>query len=82
MTIIEQLTMAEIEEILALNGGDFEQFMSKGIQPGRPLATLAWVLAKRNNPNAQLETYMAMNMDKMNKELEAYVTDPKATTSD
>ena len=53
MNIIETLTMAEIEELTALTGTDFIEVLENGVKPGRPLASLAWILEKRTNSDAK-----------------------------
>lgn len=78
MNVIETLTMAEIEELSQLTGTDFVQILEKGLKPGRPMAALAWVVAKRTNANAKIDEFMAMTLMEMAKWLEGAVTDPKA----
>jgi hypothetical protein len=77
MSIIETLTMAEIDEIAALSGRDFSEIMDSGIKPGREMASLAWVLEKRTNPGASIDKFRAMNMAEMAEFLKGFTSDPK-----
>jgi hypothetical protein len=76
MTILELLTMAEFEELNALNGDRFENVYKNGLPLGRPAAALAWLLDRRTNPTAKIETYMAMSVTEVKKVIEGH-TDPK-----
>lgn len=81
MSIIETLTMAEIEELSKLVGKDFLEIMENGLQPGRPMAVLAWIIARRSDANAKLETYMAYNMTQMRDFIKSHGDDPKDLTT-
>lgn len=81
MRIIETLTMAEIEELSNLSGRDFLEIMENGIQPGRQMAALAWIIAKRENKDAKIETYMAFDMAQMRDFIKGYGEDPKDPTT-
>jgi hypothetical protein len=76
MTIVEMLTMAEFEEINALNGKPFEEVYGNGLPLGRPAAVLAWILERRTTPAAKLDDYMAMNQGTIKTTIEKH-TDPK-----
>ena len=78
MNIIETLTMAEIEELTALTGTDFIEVLENGVKPGRPLASLAWILEKRTNSDAKIEPYLKMTMAQMREVITGYTPDPKA----
>jgi hypothetical protein len=77
MSIIETLTMAEVEELASLTGRDFMDIMANGVQPGRPMAALAWIIAKRANPNEKLETFMGYTMKQMSDYIKSFGDDPK-----
>jgi hypothetical protein len=81
MRIIETLTMAEIEELSTLAGRDFLEIMENGIQPGRQMAALAWIIAKRDDKAAKIETYMAYDMTQMRDFLKGQSEDPKDQTT-
>lgn len=76
MTILELLTMQEFEELNTLNGDKFEVIYASGLPLGRPAAALAWILERRNEPKAELATFLAMNMTHIKKVIEGH-TDPK-----
>lgn len=81
MRIIETLTMAEIEELSNLSGRDFLEIMENGIQPGRQMAALAWIIAKRTDAAAKIETYMAYDMAQMRDFIKGHGEDPKDPTT-
>lgn len=81
MNIIETLTMAEIEELSNLAGRDYLEIMENGIKPGRQMAALAWIIAKRSNKAATFETYMAYDMTQMRDFLKGQAADPKDLTT-
>lgn len=81
MKIIETLTMAEVEELITLTGKGFTDLMSEGVQPGRPMACLAWLLAKRTDKTATIDAFMSMTMAGMVDYLKGFEQDPKETSS-
>lgn len=81
MKIIETLTMAEVEELTTLTGKGFSDLMTDGLQPGRPMACLAWLLAKRTDKNATIDTYMSLTMAGMVEFLQGFEQDPKDPSS-
>jgi hypothetical protein len=81
MSIIETLTMAEIEELSTLAGRDFLEIMENGIQPGRQMAALAWIIAKRDDKAAKIETFMAYDLAQMRDFIKGHGEDPKDQTT-
>jgi len=76
-TVIEILTMDEIEEITLLTGKSFEDLFEKGLQLGKPSKALCWVLAKRSNPDAKLDDFGKMNITEIGTFLEGFLNNPK-----
>jgi hypothetical protein len=81
MSIIETLTMQEIEELSNLAGRDFLDIMENGLQPGRQMGALAWIIAKRTDTNAKIETYMGYTMAQMRDYLKGHGENPKDLTT-
>lgn len=79
-SIVEVLTMDEIEQINLLTGSSFEDSFSKGIKLGKPTMVLCWILSKRVNPAATLEEFGNFTVTQVNDYLQGFLSDPKATT--
>lgn len=75
--VLDILTMDEIEEINLLTGKNFEEIYVKGLPLGKPAKVLAWVLAKRNNPEAKFEDFGKWNMHEITDYIKGHI-DPKA----
>lgn len=78
-SIIEVLTMDEIEQINLLTGISFEESFSKGIKLGKATMVLCWVLSKRVTPASTLEDFGSFTVTQVNDYLQGFLTDPKAT---
>jgi len=80
-TIIDILTMDEIEQLNLLTGRSFEEVFEKGLGLGKATKALCWILDKRNNPESKLETFGNMNIHQINTFLEGFIGDPKGLTT-
>jgi len=78
-SIVEVLTMDEIEQINLLTGSSFEDSFSKGIKLGKPTMVLCWILSKRTNPTTTLEEFGNFTVTQVNDFLQGFLSDPKAT---
>ena len=81
MRVIEQLTMAEMDELANLAGVKFSDIMENGIEPGRQLACLAWILDKRQNPASAIDRFQKMTLTDMHEFLKGFASDPKEETT-
>lgn len=75
-TIVEILTMDEVEELNMLTGIPFEEVFAKGVKLGKPAKCLCWILAKRNNPEAKIEDFGSFNLSQVTEFLKEHL-DPK-----
>jgi len=80
-TVVDILTMDEIEQLNLLTGRTFEEVFEKGLGLGKATKALCWILDKRNNPESKIETFGAMNVHQINAFLEGFVSDPKGQTA-
>lgn len=80
-TIVDVLTMDEIEQLNMLTGRSFEDVFEKGLGLGKATKSLCWILDKRTNPESQIETFGKMNVHEVNKFLEGFITGPKGITN-
>jgi len=80
-TVVDILTMDEIEQLNLLTGRSFEEVFEKGLGLGKNAKALCWVLDKRNNPDSKLETFGTMNIHQINEFLEGFIGDPKGLTT-
>lgn len=80
-TVIDILTMDEIEQLNLLTGKSFEEIFSKGLGLGKATKALCWVLDKRNNPESTIEKFGSMNIHQINEFLEGFIADPKGQTT-
>lgn len=78
-SIVEVLTMDEIEQINLLTGTSFEDAFAKGIKLGKPTMVLCWVLSKRNSPASTLDEFGSFTVTQVNDYLQGFLSDPKAT---
>jgi hypothetical protein len=80
-TIVDILTMDEIEQLNLLTGRSFEEVFEKGLGLGKATKALCWILDKRNNPDSKLETFGSMNVHQVSKFVEGFIEDPKGLTT-
>jgi len=80
-TVVDILTMDEIEQLNLLTGRSFEEVFEKGLGLGKNAKALCWVLDKRNNPDSKLEKFGNMNIHQINEFLEGFIADPKGLTT-
>ena len=80
-TIVDILTMDEIEQLNLLTGRSFEEVFEKGLGLGKATKALCWILDKRNNPESKLETFGTMNIHQINEFLEGFTGGPKGPTT-
>jgi hypothetical protein len=69
--------MDEIEQLVLLTGKSFEEQFEKGLQLGKPLKSLCWILAQRTNPNADINEFGKFNITQANDFLKGFLNDPK-----
>jgi len=81
-TIVDILTMDEIEQLNLLTGRSFEEIFEKGLGLGKATKALCWILDKRTNPESKLETFGTMNIHQINAFLEGFIEDPKGLTTE
>ena len=79
-TIVDILTMDEIEQLNLLTGRSFEDVFEKGLGLGKATKALCWILDKRTNPTSELERFGKMNVHEVNSFLEGFISDPKGQT--
>lgn len=79
-SIVEILTMDEIEQINLLTGISFEESFSNGIKLGKPTMVLCWVLSKRDSKDSTLESFGTFTVTQVKDYLQGFLADPKATT--
>lgn len=80
-TVIDILTMDEIEQLNLLTGKSFEEVFSKGLGLGKATKSLCWLLDKRNNPDSSIDKFGNMNIHEINEFLEGFIADPKGQTA-
>ena len=80
-TVVDILTMDEIEQLNLLTGKSFEEIFEKGLGLGKATKSLCWILDKRNNPDSQIEKFGKMNIHEINEFLEGFIADPKGLTT-
>jgi hypothetical protein len=80
-TIVDILTMDEIEQLNLLTGRSFEEVFEKGLGLGKATKVLCWLLDKRTNADSQIETFGKMNVHQINEFLEGFISGPKGITN-
>ena len=80
-TVVDILTMDEIEQLNLLTGKSFEEVFEKGLGLGKATKSLCWILDKRTNPESKIEKFGTMNIHEINKFLEGFIADPKGQTA-
>lgn len=77
-SILDVLTMDEIEQLEKLTGNDVNELFGQGKFSGRALKMLVWLLRKREDPNAKIEDVGSLTFSAATSELEKFVDSPKA----
>ena len=77
-TILDVLTMDEIEQLEKLTGSSVNTLFGKGEFPGRALKFLVWLLQLRTNKDAKIETVGSMTFNEATNWVTEYLADPKA----
>jgi hypothetical protein len=78
-TVLELLTMEELETLESLTGKEYvEIFSGKGMS-AKETRCLHWILSKRANPNAKMEDSKNLTIVDMGKFLQEFLADPKAS---
>lgn len=80
-TVVDILTMDEIEQLNLLTGKSFEEVFEKGLGLGKATKSLCWILDKRTNPESKIEKFGTMNIHEINNFLEGFIADPKGQTA-
>lgn len=80
-TVIDILTMDEIEQLNLLTGKSFEEVFEKGLGLGKATKSLCWILDKRANPGSTIDKFGSMNIHQINEFLEGFIADPKGQTT-
>ena len=76
-TILDVLTMDEIEQLEKLTGSSVNALFGKGEFPGRALKFLVWLLQQRTNKNAKIEEVGKMTFNEATNWVSEYLADPK-----
>lgn len=77
-TILDVLTMDEIEQLEKLTGSSVNALFGQGEFPGRALKFLVWLLQLRSDKNAKIEDVGKMTFTEATKWVSDYLADPKA----
>jgi len=76
-TILDVLTMDEIEQLEKLTGSSINTLFGKGEFPGRALKFLVWLLQTRTDKNAKIEEVGKMTFTQATNWVTEYLADPK-----
>lgn len=76
-TILDVLTMDEIEQLEKLTGSTINTLFGKGEFPGRALKFLVWLLQTRTDKNAKIEEVGKMTFTQATNWVTEYLADPK-----
>lgn len=77
-TILDVLTMDEIEQLEKLTGSSVGTLFSKGEFPARALKFLVFLLQQRTNKDAKIEVIGQMTFTEATNWVTEYLADPKA----
>lgn len=77
-TILDVLTMDEIEQLEKLTGSSVTVLFSKGEFPARALKFLVWLLQLRTDKDAKIEPVGKMTFPEATRWISDYLADPKA----
>lgn len=76
-TILDVLTMDEIEQLEKLTGSSVTTLFGKGEFPGRALKFLVWLLQKRTDKDAKIEEVGKMTFNQATVWVTEFLSDPK-----
>ena len=76
-TILELLSMAELEELENLTGQRYTEIFSKEGMSARAGYSLHWILSKRNNQQADIQVSKSLSLIELNQFFNEYVDNPK-----
>jgi len=76
-TILDVLTMDEIEQLEKLTGSSVNALFGKGEFPARALKFLVFLLQQRADKNAKIEEVGKMTFNEATNWVSEYLTDPK-----
>lgn len=77
-TILDVLTMDEIEQLEKLTGSSVNTLFAKGEFPGKALKFLVWLLQIRSDKNAKIEAVGSMTFSEATNWVTEFLADPKA----
>jgi hypothetical protein len=77
-TIIDVITLDEIEQLEQLTGKDVNELFAGGKFSGRALKSLVWILQKRTNPDAKIENSGSLTFTDATNFVTEFLKDPKA----
>ena len=77
-TILDVLTMDEIEQLERLTGSSVNTLFGKGEFPGRALKFLVWLLQQRTDKNANFDDVGKMTFTEATYWVTEYLAVPKA----
>ena len=77
-TILEILTMEELELLENLVGKEYPLIFVKTGLSAKATYCLHWILEKRENPSADIEASKKLNLAALNEAIKKYLIDPKA----
>jgi hypothetical protein len=78
-TILDVLTMDEIEQLERLTGSSVTVLFGKGEFPGKALKFLVWLLQQRTDKNAKIEEVGKMTFTEATNWVSEYLADPKVS---
>lgn len=78
-TILDVLTMDEIEQLERLTGSSVTVLFGKGEFPGKALKFLVWLLQQRTDKNAKIEEVGKMTFTEATNWVSDYLADPKVS---
>lgn len=76
-TILDVLTMDELEQLEKMTGSDVNSLFGKGEFPSRALKFLVWLLQQRTDKNAKIEEVGKMTFIEATNFVSEYLADPK-----
>ena len=77
-TILDVLTMDEIEQLEKTTQLTINDLFAKGNFPGRALKIIVFLLRKRTNPDAKIEDVGQLTFTEATQEIQDFLDSPKA----
>lgn len=78
-TILDILTMDEIEQLEKTTQLTINDLFAKGNFPGRALKIIVFLLRKRTDVNAKIEDVGQLTFTEATNEIQTYLDNPKAS---